>query len=337
MKFIEINPAYIDHDIFPKHFHTEKRKIDHDYKKCIKDANNDDNKKKICLDKKLNKLKNKFFYNDNDNEGTFTISSFLLNGLKIFTSGNTFEMIYYAFTFFVIIIIVGILMLIFWYLLLFFDYLTIKRFFWNNFPGPFIMKPLDFYFKRIHIYIIYIAFLGFMCLLGVIILLYFFKKMFGWWPASWVWSSIGLFKGSKIPFRWIDSVLGCFGSSGPFLCNQQAMWNLVEDWIVYTCKKDRSACKNKSDNDIRNALNAFKNISLDINNTEKFTNYDDTIFKNSPEFKNKLFNYIENFDFIDEYKYKIYDNLIYRKNKYDETGDSGENEKNNLYNSDDNE
>jgi hypothetical protein len=346
MKFIEVTPIDINHSIYPKHYHSKKRIISHNYKKCVKDANNDEEKKKICIDNRIKYLQNEIL-NIESNNGSNSPIKFLLNGLKVLTGGNFFEIIYYLFGFFTVLFIISILLLIFWYLIKFFDRFTIKRLWWNYFPGPYVMIPLDIYFKRIHIFIIFFALIGAMIFLGPVILFYLCKKLLGWFPASLLWDILGIFKGSEVPFKWIDSVIGCFFSGGPLLCNQQATWNLVEDWIVYTCKKDRSACKNRSDDEIREALNSIKNINIDIghshnnnnnnnnnNNkysetTEGFTDFNNNIelFQNSPLFKKQLFNYIEKFNLIDEYKYKIYDNLIYQKNKIDTTGREADEEK----------
>lgn len=271
--------------------------------------------------------------------------------LDIIAKGNPFEKIYYCFTLFSVLLFFGIFIWILWYFFVVFNYLIRRhiyktennslpdikfpvfregKFLSNNFPGPFIYGPVEKYFQYFHFYFIQFVLLIWAGLFFVIILLYFFKKMFGWWPASWVWDSIGLFKGSEPCFNWIDSLFGCTVSGGPVYCNAQAIWNLMEDWIVYTCKKGKKVCGNKTEEEIRAAINAFKDI-------EGFTNNNHC---NNNDINLNLYkkdNYIENFSFLNNldnvtnkfnnFKNKFNDSLDRDIAKYDEEGDKGTKEK----------
>ena len=172
-------------------------------------------------------------------------NSFFGNVLRKSSEGNPFQIIYYLFTFFAFLLFGGIIIWIIWWLFVYANMLSGNKFA-LYFPGRIIWQPLSLYFTWIHRYLVLFSLICFIFLLGIVVLLYFLKKSFGWWPASWVWDSIGIFKGSKPPFRWLDSFFGCFRSGGPLFCNSQAMWNLIEDWVVVTCKKNIKNCGNKS-------------------------------------------------------------------------------------------
>lgn len=285
---------------------------------------------------------------------------FIGNVLRKSTEGNPFQIIYYLFTFFAFILFGGIAIWIIWWLIVLINKITGNTFA-NHFPARIIWQPLSLYFDWPHRFLIQFAGFCFVFLLGIVVLLYFFKKAFGWWPAEWVWDSIGIFKGSKPAFRWFDSFFGCLGTNGPLFCNSQAMWNLIEDWIIVTCKKNIKNCGNKSENEIRDAINAFKSIAdrdssiniktiedsennakKNISNVDKKISNTRKIFekfennKNKKKLKSKklieeFFSFAEKLDEIDSSSDTVSNSNDLRdegiesnKEKYDEEGDQGE-------------
>lgn len=171
------------------------------------------------------------------------------------------------------------------------------------------------------------------------------KKTLGWWPASMVWDSIGIFKGSKTAFRWLDAVEGCNKKSNrPIICNSQATWNLLEDWNYENIKfmdpnldEDKfrqrfnfiktfnpeynwSGTKDKSIQESIGGNIAEKYEEEIRNKYENFTDYNKYIKKNN--------NLIENFFIMDKLipvKQKFND--IIKKNK-DELRQNNEDNKN---------
>lgn len=309
----------------------------------MKECNN--SKKEDICKQDYNEYKKLYYNCEKKNKK----KSFITVILDIIAKGNIFEKIYYSFTLFSILLFFGIFIWILWYFLVVFNWLIRRnvykkennslpdikfpifregKFLSKNFPGPFIWTPLEKYFQYFHFLFIQIVLIIWAGLLFVVILLYFFKKMFGWWPASWVWDSIGLFKGSGPCFDWIDSVFGCTTSGGPVYCNGQALWNLMEDWIVYTCKKGKTVCNNKSEEEIRAAFNAFKDINI-----ENFS----TINSNKKEIIYKKDNYIENFSLLknldsvtnefNSFSNKFKESMDRDIIKYNEEGEKGKKEK----------
>jgi len=278
-------------------------------------------------------------------------NSFIGNILSKIIVAGKFQRIYYLFTTFAFVLIFGIGINILWWFLQIANKISGDKFA-KHFPGRIVWDPLNFYFNNIHKYILYFFSHIFIFLLGIVMLLYFFKKLFGWWPASWVWSSIGLFKGSGPAFSWIDSFFGCFSSGGPLFCNNQAMWNLIEDWVVMTCKKNNKNCYNKSEDEIREALNSFKtmterykysnidtdkNIETFQNNIKSYDNIKNNNHKHNFDYKYKnkfieeFYTFSEKLDNIDNSMNYLFDfsdtidqKIMSDKENIDEEGDNGE-------------
>ena len=283
-------------------------------------------------------------------------NSFFGNVLRKSSEGNPFQIIYYLFTLFAFLLFGGIIIWIIWWLFEYVNMLSGNKFA-LHFPGRIIWEPLSLYFTWIHKYLVLFSLICFIFLLGIVVLLYFIKKAFGWWLASWVWDATGIFKGSKPPFRWFDSFFGCIGFGSPLFCNSQAMWNLIEDWVVVTCKKNIKNCGNKSEDEIRSALNSFKSMfdretgintkTIEKNSANVNNDISDTIdvietFQNNKKrktFKSKklieeFFTFAEKLDNVDSFSETISESNDQRnegledsKEKYDEEGDSGQKEK----------
>jgi hypothetical protein len=280
--------------------------------------------KQKCIDKYSNLEKNNSVeYNKLKQSCSETINGkgFFRNMIKKLINTGRFEFIYYTFTIFAILLFGSIFMAIIWRLFVLFDKVLIHNFLSKNFPGRIIFPILSTFFDKINPKLIqYVYMVGFCFFLGIVVLLYFFKKTFNWWPASMVWSAIKLFKGSDTPFRWLDSVFWCNSKSGgAFFCNSHAMWSLFENWIVDTCDADKKNCNNKSSEEIKQAFNSFR-VTLDphyinINkikenlknegiNIEKFTNYsnnkNDEITKKSKYLVEEFYSYQD--EFVSNYR-----------------------------------
>ena len=433
----------INHDIYPKHFHTNERIAQHEYQYCIDENYGDEEAMKKCKEDKINVFKNeeearkefvneykkrgvhfcieqnlkelqrlncpencekskkknllripiasnadrnvclklkkecddrfKKLYNCNNPEGelmcmvdkmyakefgkcktdtknnkksTNIENTFFGNILRKTSEGNPFQIIYYSFTLFAFLLFGGCIIWIIWGLLLYANKLSGGKLA-MHFPGRIIWQPLFLYFEWIHRYLVILFLICFMALGGIVVLLYFFQKIFGKAPAKWVWDAIGIFKGSGPPFRWLDSFFGCFTSGGPLFCNSQALWNLIEDWVVVTCKKNVKNCGNKSEDEIRAALNAFKTLSdreiinkkqiknkisntkeQNLKSTEVLETFQDYKKRKTNKLIEEFYTYAEKLDYLDDIidvfsntNAQRKENIEINKEKYDE--DSG--------------
>tara|TARA_B100001540_G_scaffold317732_1_gene352470 strand:+ start:20023 stop:21828 length:1806 start_codon:yes stop_codon:yes gene_type:complete len=134
------------------------------------------------------------------------------------------------------------------------------------------------------------------------------KKTLGWWPASMVWDSIGIFKGSKTAFRWLDAVEGCNKKSNrPIICNSQATWNLLEDWNYENIK---FMDPDLDEDEFRQRFNFIKTFNPEYNWSGTKDKSIQEIMKQ--EFDNRISNKNENENenFTDYNKYKNNNNLI---------------------------
>ena len=323
-----------------------KKECDDKFKKLY-NCNNPEGELMCMVDKMYAK---EFKKCKNNKKGNNIKDTFFGNFLRMSSEGNPFQIIYYLHTFFAFFLFGGIIIWGIWWLLLYANTLSGNKLA-LHFPGRIIWKPLSIYFNWVHRYLMMFSWWGFIGLGGIVVLLYFFKKAFGWWPAKWVWDAIGIFKGSGPPFRWLDSFFGCFISGGPLFCNTQAIWNLIEDWVVVTCKKNVKNCGNKSEKEIREALNAFKTLSdreiiskkkikENISNTkekkfkskkvlETFQNY--TKRKRTNKLIEEFYTFATKLDVLDDINDLISDtnanrneNIEDNKEKYEENGNEGQ-------------
>jgi hypothetical protein len=134
----------------------------------------------------------------------------------------------------------------------------------------------------------------------IVYIFWIIKKTLGWWPASMVWDSLGIFKGSKTAFRWLDAAEGCNKKSNkPIICNGQAVWNLLEDWNYENIKfMDPDLDEDK----FRQRFNFIKTFNPEYNWSG--TNNKSTQESIGEENRNKYEN------FTDYNKYKKNNNLI---------------------------
>ena len=191
----------------------------------------------------------------------------------------------------------------------------------DNVPLGIIVKNICKLFaimiRKSHWWIIPIWFVLFV----TVLVFWYLKKTFGWWPASMVWDSIGIFSGSKTAFRWLDAVEGCNKKSNrPIICNGQAVWNLLEDWNYENIKLIEP---NFDEDAYRQRFNFFKTFNSEYNwsgKTDK--NFEESIaeiireniaekyeenirnkyenFTNYKKCDNKKNNLIENFFIMDK-------------------------------------
>lgn len=147
-----------------------------------------------------------------------------------------------------------------------------------------------------------------------VLVFWYLKKAFGWWPASMVWDSIGIFKGSKTAFRWLDAAEGCNKKSNrPIICNGQAVWNLIEDWNYENIKLMDS---NVDEDKYRQKFNFIKTFNPEYNwsgtkgkSIEEIMKQEfDNRISYENENENEIQNENENFTNYDKYKNK--NNLI---------------------------
>lgn len=137
-----------------------------------------------------------------------------------------------------------------------------------------------------------------------VLVFWYLKKTFGWWPASMVWDSIGIFSGSKTAFRWLDAVEGCNKKSNrPIICNGQAVWNLLEDWNYENTKL---IVPNLDEDEFRQSYNFYKTFNPEYN----WSGTTDKKFEESiaEKYEEEIQNKYENF--TDYNKYKNNNNLI---------------------------
>ena len=184
------------------------------------------------------------------------ILKYLLGPIK----KGMFYFLYFAFTIMTVIFFGGIFFAILWTFVLFM-YTVLGNNARRAFPGIIIFEFINQYYQRVHPIFMLISGLIWAFLFGICIILYFFKKTFGWWPATWVWKAIGLFPGNEEPvFNWFDRLFGCMKVSGrkSLYCHNNNLWILMEDWMVEFAKTVLKT--DKTEVEIRNAINAFRDL-----------------------------------------------------------------------------
>lgn len=318
------NAKYDEYDQCNNNYDFKKCSNDFHYIKNFNKCRGCSNLKKNLNEECTNKKKKTFFSNIID---------------KIFSGKIPFEFIYYLFTLFASLLYMCIFLTIVWIIIIFLDWLfywplsgkdkSLKEFAattnWDI-QGKMVggendkginkklifkyltpLRPiyliLSFYFNHIHKFLTLFALIIFMILAGVTILLYFLNKLVNWWPASIVWDTLGVFKGSKTTFKFYDDLFGC-NTKGLVLgfgipCHMQNFWTLTENWIVDTCKKDISACYNMSEDEIRDYINMHKPWGGNLGHAyihEGFENYNNKECKKPPNKNIK--------DFINNYNNK---------------------------------
>lgn len=228
-------------------------------KKCIDDLKKGESETEECLqDVKYNSLYGICY----EHKG-FNIGNLIINILSYFLGPISKSPFYFSYFMFIIMTVIffgGIFFALIWMLVLFM-YTVLGNNARRAFPGIIIFEFINQYYQRIHPIVLQISGILWAFFFGICIILYFFKKTFGWWPASWVWDAIGLFPGiSKIVFNWFDRMFGCNKKSGrkAFYCHNNNMWILMEDWMVDFAQNVLNI--DKSENELRNAINAFKDL-----------------------------------------------------------------------------
>lgn len=228
-------------------------------KKCIDDLKKGEPETEECLqDVRFNSLYGQCYEHKGFNIGEFIIRilSYLLGPI---TKGP-FYFVYFMFIVMTVIFFGGIFFAFIWMLVLFM-YTVLGNNARRAFPGIVIFELINQYYQRIHPIVLQISGILWAFFFGICILLYFFKKTFGWWPASWVWKAIGIFPdNSKVVFNWFDRMFGCAKKSGrkAFYCHNNNMWILMEDWMVEFAQNTLRI--DKSEVELRNAINAFKDL-----------------------------------------------------------------------------
>ena len=232
-------------------------------KKCIDNLKTGEPETKECLeDTRFNSLYGPCY----EHEAT-DISGFIGKILKYLIGPikkGKFYFIYFGFTVMTVVFFGGIFLLLLWWLIAFLYELPFLRKAKWAFPGIVIYKGLSVWFSTVHPVILQVSSIIWAFLFGICIILYFLKKTFGWWPASWVWSSIGLFPGNeKQVFNWFDRMFGCMKKSGrkALYCHNNNLWILMEDWMVEFAQKVLKI--DKTEVEIRNAINAFRDLGED--------------------------------------------------------------------------
>ena len=231
-------------------------------KECIDNLKKGEPETEECLqDTRYNALYGPCYEHKGFNIVEFLISilSYLLGPI---TKGP-FYFVYFMFIVMTVIFFGGIFFAILWMIVLFM-YTILGNNARRAFPGIVIFELINQYYQRLHPVVLQISGILWAFFFGICILLYFFKKTFGWWPASWVWKAIGIFPdNSKVVFDWFDRMFGCTKKSGrkSFYCHNNNMWLLMEDWMVEFAQKVLRI--DKSEVEIRNAINAFRDLGDD--------------------------------------------------------------------------
>ena len=229
-------------------------------KECINNLKNGETEE--CLkDVKYNALYSLCY----EHKG-FDLVKFLISILEYLTfpiSKGPFFFVYFMFTVMSAIFFGGIFFSFIWMIIVFM-YTILGTEAKRTFPGMIIYGFINQYFQRLHPWVLTISATLWAYLFGICMILYFFKKTFGWWPASWVWKSIGIFPGNEKPvFNWFDRLFGCSKKSGRkgLYCHGNNLWILMEDWLVEFSKKVLHS--KKTELEIRNAINAFRDLGDD--------------------------------------------------------------------------
>ena len=200
----------------------------------------------------------------------------------------------------------------------------------DNAPGAIvknICKLFAIMIRKSHWWIIPI----WLVLFVTVYVFWIIKKTLGWWPASMVWDSIGIFKGSKTAFRWLDAAEGCNKKSNrSIICNGQAVWNLLEDWNYENIKfMDPDLDEDK----FRQRFNFIKTFNPEYNwsgTTDK--KIEESI---AEKYEEEIRNKYENFTDYNKYKKKnnnlienffIMDKLIPAKQKFNDIIKKNKNE-----------
>lgn len=229
-------------------------------KECIENLKNGETKE--CLENpEYNILYGQCYENKGLNLKELMVT--ILSYLTFPISRGLFFFIYFAFTIMSFVFFGGLFFSFIWMLVIFM-YTIIGNNGSRAFPGIIIYELINQYFQKLHPYIILFSGLIWAFLFGICIMLYFFKKTFGWWPAEWVWKAIGIFPGNEKPvFNWFDRLFGCAKKSGRkgLHCHGNNLWLLMEDWLVEFSQKVLKI--DKTELEIRNAINAFRDLGSD--------------------------------------------------------------------------
>ena len=231
-------------------------------KKCIENLKSRQPETEECLqDIKYNSLYGLCYEHKGFNIGEYigNILSYLISPIR----KGKFYIVYFMFIVMTVIFFGGIFFAFLWMLILFM-YTVLGNKGKRAFPGMIIFEFINQYYLRIHPTVLLISGVLWAFFFGICILLYYFKKTFGWWPASWVWERIGIFPSiSKIVFKWFDRMYGCGFSPNrqSLYCDNNTMWVLMEDWMVEFAQDVLEI--DKSEEEIRNASNAFRDLGDD--------------------------------------------------------------------------
>ena len=230
-------------------------------KKCIDNLKKEEPETEECLkDIRYNALYGSCYEHKGTSISDFIISilSYLLGPI----SKGPFYFVYFMFILLSVIFFGGIFLACIWVLFLFM-YTVLGNNGRRAFPGIIIFELINQYFQRLHPIVLQISGLLWAFFFGICFLLYFFKKLFGWWPASWVWKAIGIFPdNSEVVFDWFDRLIfGCGIKSSArktLFCHTNSMWILIEDWMVEFAKNTLKI--DKTETELRNAINAFRDL-----------------------------------------------------------------------------
>lgn len=228
-----------------------------DAKKCIDELKNGETEE--CL---RNAKYNILYGKCHENKGLDLLGIIvsILTWLAFPIKKGIFYLIYFMFTVMSVVFFGGLFFVLIWGLVVFM-YTILGNKGTRAFPGIIVYGVINQYFRQIHPFVLLFVGLAWAFLFGICILLYFFKKTFGWWPATWVWKAIGIFPGNEKPvFKWFDRMFGCTKKSGrkALFCHNNNLWILMEDWMVEFAQKVLRI--DKTEVEIKNAINAFKDL-----------------------------------------------------------------------------
>mgnify|MGYP006092283687 CR=1 FL=1 len=232
-------------------------------KKCIDNLKTGEPETQECLDDtRFNSLYGPCYEHEATDIGGFIgkILKYLIKPIK----KGIFYFIYFGFTVMTFVFFGGLLCAFLWALFRFLYGLPFMRNAKWAFPGIVIYEFINEYFKYVHPIFLIVSLGIWAVLFGICIMLYFFHKFFGKWPAIWVWKAIGLFPGNeKQVFNWFDRMFGCMKKSGrkALYCHNNNMWILIEDWMVEFAETVLEI--DKTPLEIRNAINAIRDLGDD--------------------------------------------------------------------------
>tara|TARA_B110000093_G_scaffold179690_1_gene220307 strand:+ start:459 stop:2084 length:1626 start_codon:yes stop_codon:yes gene_type:complete len=256
----------IGEDMYYNSCIKNKEKCENKYdnaKKCIDNLKTGQSETNECLqDIRFNSLYAPCYEHKGTDIGGFfgKIIDYFIGPIR----KGPFYFIYFGFPVMTVIFFGGIFLTILWLFVLFM-YSILGNKGSRGFPGIIIFATIDGYFKYVHSGVLLISGMIWAFLFGICILLYFFHKAFGWWPAVWVWKAIGIFPGNEdTVFNWFDRMFGCMKTSGrkALYCHNNNMWILMEDWMV-SIAIDVLKIDKSRELEVRNAINAFRDLGDD--------------------------------------------------------------------------